>query len=319
MTDPVSPTKITVALSRCRKYNRQRLKHHIAELVKACNFTAKSGTRLLLKPNLVAASCRQDLACTHPDFVAAVAEYFVDCGAKVKVGDSPATGGGLRAMAISGMTEALAYLPVELVEFARTETKVLPCGIKLQVAQEVLNCEALINLPKVKAHNQMRVTLAVKNYFGVVKGWRKVLAHQLHGANKGRRFLDLLVELPDILPTGITLMDGISAMHGTGPMHGPKFNLALVAGSCDAQAVDTVLLEILGIKGADSPLWQTAANRKLPGTRPELLNFPLACPDELRVNNFQVPAVLVPVRFTLHHVMNSLVNRFKVFRRKLSG
>jgi uncharacterized protein (DUF362 family) len=187
------------------------------------------------------------------------------------------------------------------------------------VAQEVLNCEALINLPKVKAHNQLRVTLAVKNYFGVVKGWRKVLAHQLHGANQGRRFLDLLLELPDILPTGITLMDGISAMHCTGPMHGRKYNLALLAGSCNAQALDTVLLEILGIKGADSPLWQTAAKQDLPGTRRELLSFPLVSPDELLVNDFQVPAVLVPVRFTFHHVMNSLIGRFKVFWRKLSA
>ncbi len=312
----LSSPEIPVALIRSKNYKRNQLKNHIAELVKACGFTLSPGARLLLKPNLVAAARRCDPACTHPDFVAAAAEYFVDCGAKVRIGDSPATGGGLRAMAISGMSESLSRLAVEQVEFSRTRTQVLPCGIRLQVARQALECDALINLPKVKAHSQLRVTLAMKNYFGVVKGWRKVMAHQMHGANQGRRFLDLLLELPDILPGGITLVDGIEAMHGTGPIHGKKYKLELLGAACNAQALDTALLDVLGVDGADSPLWQAAANMEAPGTRREMLYFPLARPDELRVAGFKVPTTLVPVRFSLRHVMGSLANRIKVFRRK---
>lgn len=316
MIDINHSANIPVALCRCAEYERRQLKQHIAELAQAVGFTIRPGTRILLKPNLVAAAHRHDLACTHPDLVAAAAEYFIDCGAEVKVGDSPATGGALRAMAISGMTEALAGLPVKLVEFTETQSMILPCGIRLQVALEALECDALINLPKVKAHSQLRVTLAVKNYFGVVRGWRKVMAHQLYGANSGKRFLELLLELPDILPAGLSLVDGIKAMHHTGPMYGLTYHLALLAAGRNAQALDTALLEILGVKGTDSALWQEGAERKLPGTCRELISFPLDQPEELKVTDFQVPAVLVPVRFTVRHVMTSLAGRFKIFRRK---
>ncbi len=299
-----------MVLGRCQDYKRQGLKNLVEVFAKTCGFIIRPGDRLLLKPNLVAASRRNDPACTHPSFVAAVAEYFVDCGARVKVGDSPATGGGLRALAITGMTEALAGLPVELVEFAATEKKLLPCGIRVRVAKEALECDALVNLPKVKAHGQLRVTLAVKNYFGVVKGWRKVFAHQLYGGPDEQRFFDLLLEVSDLLPPGVSLVDGIEAMHRTGPIYGRKYNLGLRAAGRDALALDTALLEVLGVKGEDSPLWQAAARRGLPGTRRELLSFPLARPEELRVADFQVPAVLVPVRFTFRHTVASLARRF---------
>ena len=304
--------KITVALCRYPNYNRQELKSHVAGLVEACGRQVRPGMRLLLKPNLVAASRHHDLACTHPQFVAAVAEYFIDCGAKIRVGDSPATGGGLRAMRISGMAEALAPLAVELAEFNKTVTKILPCGIKLQVAQEALECDALINLPKVKAHNQLRITLAMKNYFGVVKGWRKVLAHQLYGRDKDRRFIELLLELPDILPDGISIIDGIEAMHVSGPIHGKPFKLGLLGASCEARALDTALLDVLEVNGADSALWLAAAQKKLSGTSPEHLLFPLARPEELRVENFRIPANLDPVYFSLNHVRRSLVKRGRI-------
>ena len=38
------------------------------------------------------------------------------------------------------------------------------------VAREAMECDIFVGLPKIKAHNQMYMTLAVKNIFGIVKG-----------------------------------------------------------------------------------------------------------------------------------------------------
>ena len=90
---PGGPTiKIPVAISRCHSYRRSELIEGVAGLLSSLSFTVPRGSKVLLKPNLVAAGRPADLACTHPEFVAAVAQWFVDHGAKVAVGDSPATG-----------------------------------------------------------------------------------------------------------------------------------------------------------------------------------------------------------------------------------
>lgn len=100
-------------------YERQEIALAVDELLAALPFTLSRGSKVLLKPNLVAAGYHGDLACTHPEFVAGVAQWFVDQGAQVAVGDSPVTGSGIRAMGICGMTEALKSLPVSLAPFKR--------------------------------------------------------------------------------------------------------------------------------------------------------------------------------------------------------
>ena len=50
----------------------------VAQLCAALQFKVTTGTRVLLKPNLLSGRSAEHLACTHPLFVAAVAEWFVE-------------------------------------------------------------------------------------------------------------------------------------------------------------------------------------------------------------------------------------------------
>ena len=302
--------KITVAIDRCPSYERRQIKAHFHHFLDVCGRRVGRGERVLLKPNLVMARGCHDLACTHPEVVAAVAEYCLDCGAVVMVGDSPATGSGARAMATVGMDTALAGLGVEVVEFRQTTPCSLPCGIELAVARAVLECDQLINLAKVKAHGQVRLTLAVKNYFGAVKGWRKAWAHQLHGRGEGERFMAMLVELPTILPGGFSLADGVAAMHGTGPIDGHCYDLGLLAGSRDPFALDTAFYRLLAIDRQAAPLWQAALAHGQPGAQEEKMDYPLLHPADLVRDDFKVPATLDTIFFSLGHVLDSLRGRF---------
>jgi len=161
----------------------------------------------------------------------------------------------------------------------------------------------------VKAHSQLFVTLAVKNYFGTVVGFQKAWWHLRYG-NHAEQFASHLVDLLTVLPAGVTLVDGIVAMHGTGPISGRPFSLGLVAGAINPVALDTALLQILGLDPTQSVIWQECANRDLAGIDPARLDFPLLKPAGISVNNFKAPTTLNPVSFNPLRMLISAFRRF---------
>lgn len=303
--------KIPVAIGRCLSYQRQEIIRAADELLTSLPFTLSRGSRVLLKPNLVAAGYQADLACTHPEFVAAVAQWFVDHGAQVVVGDSPATGSGLRAMGICGMTEALKGLPVSFAPFQEIRKLRTIGGVELAVAVDALECDYFINLPKLKSHSQARITMAVKNHYGIIKGWRKAWGHQVHGKGDGRPFFELIADLALLVPQGVSLCDAITAMHVTGPMGGEPYPLGVMAASPSAVALDSALLAIVNMDPELSPLWCVSRDRRHVGYDLASLSFPLLTPGEVKVDDFIVPQELSPVHFNAQHVLASLAGRFK--------
>lgn len=273
-----------------------------------------SSLHVLLKPNLITAR-NGSLACTDARLIGAVAQWFKAQGARVVVGDSPAFGSARSVLTAIKALSILRQLEVPVVEFRRTGEVRLPGGRKAAMAQPALECDLLVNLPKVKAHSQMRVTLAVKNLFGCLSGWQKPWWHMHHGGNKNR-FADLLVELLAVLPPGCTLVDGMVAMHRTGPIHGEPFALGCLAGGTNPVAVDTALLAVLGIDPHRSPVWCASRRAGLQGTDLEAVSFPWAKPDDFRVQGFEVPETLTPVRFNPFRFVKGSMQRLLL---RLSG
>ena len=286
-----------VAFQSCDDYHQDQLEEIIDQVFQALGFKVKSGSTVLLKPNLVAAGSGPDhLACSNPDFVAAAAQWCLDHGARVKVGDSPAFGSGQMVMRACGMAAALQPLGVELVNFSRSRPIELACGLKVPIAAEALDCDVLLNLPRVKAHNQLYLSLAVKNYFGVVVGWRKALHHAVNG-DIGTRFEELLVDLVGLFPEACSLLDGIVAMHRTGPMKGEPFPLHLIGASFDPVAMDTAIMEVIGADKRQNLLWQECSRRRMEGAVLAGLKFPIKNPAELIKPGFVLPEQLKPVTF----------------------
>ena len=110
----------SVALLQCKQYLPQEIADAVARLCAALQFKVTAGTRVLLKPNLLSGGSAEHLACTHPEFVAAVAQWFVDHGALVSIGDSPAFGTARGVMRSIGIEKALGRLPVARVNFDRS-------------------------------------------------------------------------------------------------------------------------------------------------------------------------------------------------------
>lgn len=295
-----------LALLPCPEYSACRLA--VAALFTALKPAGWRGRTVLVKPNLVLARNRNDPACTHPAVVRAVCEHLLDLGACVLVGDSPAFGSARQAMEKNGTAGELSGLPVRLVDFDTPATVTTASGCSVGVARAALECDLLVNLPKLKAHGQLLVTLAVKNLFGVVVGWRKQWLHMRMG-DRDNRFARLIVDLLPLLPEGLSLIDGIVAMHRTGPMEGEQLRLGILAGALNPVAADTGLLSLLRIDHATSPVWRECAARGLAGSKNEDIIYPLTSPEDLHLPPFEVPERLQPIRFNPRHIAASIGKR----------
>jgi uncharacterized protein (DUF362 family) len=195
-----------------------------------------------------------------------------------------------------------------LINFDNSTPVRLAGGVKVNVSTAALECDMLINLPRVKAHSQFYMTLAVKNYFGTVVGFQKPVWHLRYGARA--EMASHLVDLLAVLPGGPTFIDGVTAMHGTGPVSGQPYSLGLLGGALNPVSVDTALLKVLGLDYNKSAVWQECANRNLAGSDPDTLDFPLLKPAEFKTDGFRTPAILKPVSFNPLRMMASGCKRF---------
>jgi uncharacterized protein (DUF362 family) len=286
---------IPVFLSRVPDYEPARLERAVAGLLSAAGFRPAPGTRVLVKPNLVAPR-RTHLSCTHPAVVRAACLYLLDCGARVAVGDSPAFGTARVVARVCGLTRALEDIAAPVMNFSATRRIPLSFGGTAGVARAALEADIVLNLPRLKVHDQMGMTCAVKNTFGCLAGSRKALAHQLHGG-RGNRFPRLILEIMAALPPLFHLLDGITAMHRCGPAGGDPFELGLLAASDSAVALDTALYGLVGVAPDMVPLWREALDAGLPGARPEEVAYPLLRPEDWDASGFLLPRVLTPVAF----------------------
>lgn len=198
---------------------------------------------------------------THPLIVRAVVEYVLEQGGRPQVSDSPAMGTFDKVMRESGIAEALQGLAVECRPFKESVfVDVGPPFQKIEIAADVMNADMVINLPKLKTHTQMFLTLGVKNMFGCIVGMRKPEWHFRTGIDRDK-FAELLVRIYAAVRPAVTVLDGILAMEGQGPGKGGRPRaLDTVMASDDAVALDRVVCRMLGI-GEDELFTNRAAAR----------------------------------------------------------
>lgn len=281
-----------VFLDRAENYAGADLDAAVGRLLELAGCRPARGDRVLVKPNLVAPA-NTALSCTHPAVVRAVCRYLADHGAKITVGDSPAFGTGRVVARACGLDTALAGLPAALVNFSAPRRIRLSQGGFIGVASQALDAEMIVNVPRFKVHDQMRLTLAVKNFFGCVVGFRKSLAHQVHG-EKGTRFESMIMDVCLAMPRSVSLVDGVTAMHVHGPAKGGEpFPLGLLGAAADPVALDAGLHAVLGLTPGATPLGMEAARRGLAGNPA----YPLLGPQDFETRGFVLPGELAPVAF----------------------
>ena len=307
MVEKSPATGIPVALIHCSDYNSSALAELVGTLFQAIGWQPSRGSRILVKPNLLAPKPPDFLPCTNPWVVRAVCEYLLNLGVTVTVGDSPSFGTGIRVAQKIGLADALADLPVNLIDLNQPKmVRLISRAGKVAISRPAMEFDGLLNLPKLKVHRMIGISGAVKNHFGCVTSVWKALLHVLWG-DRGNRFESMLLDLLDLLPPSVSLLDAVMAMHVTGPVDGSPFPLKMLAASHSAVALDTAIYTLLQLSPSDVRLWQEALRRHLPGANQEDLAYPLEPLESFDATDFVIPSSLQPAGFHPYKIAKRLV------------
>ena len=256
------------AVFRCGSYDREELEERLGVLLESLGGMGRfiaPGERVLLKPNLLSASAPEQCITTHPEVLRAVALRVLEVGGRPFIGDSPGLDGFAGVAAKTGMAEVARELGIPCMELDEPSPLPMAEGSvfrKVEVSKKALEADKIINLPKLKTHAQMLLTLSVKNLFGTVVRQKKASWHYTVGLDRDV-FADLHIDIARSLSPAITIMDGVMGMEGRGPGNGRPRQFGLLAASGDPLALDMHLCKMLGADLRSFPLYRAATRRGL--------------------------------------------------------
>jgi len=294
----------SVSLLRASSYDIKALRASLELLLEPFGGLAtlvKPGDRVLLKPNLLTGGRPAKECTTRPELVYCVAQMVQAAGGKPFLGDGPAFGSAKGVAKANGFLPFTEALNLPIIEFhAQRYQTVSEQFDHLRLCKEAMEADVVINLPKVKSHVQLTLTLGVKNLFGCVPGKMKAWWHMEAGKD-ANRFGEMLVETARAISPDLTILDGIMGHEGNGPSGGEPRFLGLLGASRDVFALDRALVEVLNADPKDVPT--VAAAQRL-GLCPHI-DFPLLEPQELKVIDWRLPEQMMPIDFGAPRVLQS--------------
>lgn len=255
-----------VALVRCETYEASALDASLAEAFRLSGGVDVEGKRVLLKPNILRDAPPEKGITTNPEFLRAVIRLIKAKGAaSVAVGDSPGFQKPGFKGELCGLREAAISEGAEWVNFA-SDKIILPApngkSVKeFRVTKELSDADVLISLPKLKTHQLMYFTGAVKNLFGLVPSLLKSPYHMLFPDREG--FASMIVDLLEAVKPAFAIMDGVIGMEGPGPGNGTPRKIGAVLASRNLPSLDIVASGIIGYPALDVPTTREAVSRGL--------------------------------------------------------
>lgn len=286
-----------IILSRCEKYDSKIIKEKVLSSINQLGGIEKfiqKGNKVLLKPNMLTNTPPEKAVTTHPEVVRAVAEIALEAGGIVSIGDSPAILDIQKCAKSNGILKVCEDLNIPLAPFDETVFVDVPIKSdykRLEIARPVWESDVIINLPKVKTHVYMYLTLAIKNCFGIVKGIKKSKWHIEAGKNT-EQFSKMLLSCWQAMNPNLTVVDGIIGMEGDGPQGGEPRKLNFLMVGSDCAAIDRIICEILKFDVNKFPVIKLAEAMKLGETNLsdiEILGEQL--------NSFDIPNFKTPGRY----------------------
>jgi uncharacterized protein (DUF362 family)/Pyruvate/2-oxoacid:ferredoxin oxidoreductase delta subunit len=220
-----------------------------------------------------------------------VIELVKEAGGVPLVGDSPGIGGFRRVAEKSGILRVIEETGAEPAEFTET-MEVAGQGVfrRFEIARPYMEADRIINIAKLKTHEMMTMTCAVKNLFGAVVGTGKAAWHLKAGADRGM-FARMLLEIYLLRRPDLNIVDAITAMEGNGPGSGDPRHVGLLLGGINPVAVDVIAAEIAGIPKKLLHVERMAEKLRLDGAeraRITTVGTPL---EKARVKGFRLPHI----------------------------
>ena len=247
----------TVSIVKCDDYALEKVYHAIHKSLSLLNGVDKlvrPGMKVLLKLNLLSSSQPPERAVnTHPVVVRALVNIFQkDFGCDVFIGDSSGSvknASTFNAFRITRINEIAEDTGAKIVNFDKDEyidvqNKDYEILDKFRIARTLRTVDFIVSVPKLKTHGLTQYTGAIKNMLGSIPGNGKKNVHLI--APKPTIFAKALVDIHQMVPPHLVIMDAIVGMEGNGPNAGQPKKVGLIIASKDSVAMDAVASTIIG-------------------------------------------------------------------------
>lgn len=264
-----------VAIKKCNEYNLDLIYENITKSIDLINITnkplIKENDKVFIKLNLVGPFEKEKGITTHPVFLKAVIKYVKKYTNNITVGDNPAVRDQIFTMKKTGIYDVIEEEKVKILDQKNIKTitysnyKVYN---KFDITSEMVDCDVLINLPKLKTHSLAYMTCAQKNFFGTIYGLNKSAWH-VKASNPlefGEAINDLYGAILEQMKDKIIIhiCDGIIGLEGEGPSSAgitKKANIMLT--SFDAVSLDRIACEVTKLNQEKLFITNIASERKI--------------------------------------------------------
>jgi uncharacterized protein (DUF362 family) len=213
--------------------------------------TALTGfSKVLIKVNFITTMTWDTGATTDPIVVEAIIKRLKNLPVEIYVVESDATMTNAdKAFEATGMAEMCRQNGVKYLNLRHDDDKVkvkIPNGESLKeiTVPRLVTESAIISAAKMKTHSSTKVTLGMKNMFGLLPDKFKAKYHA-KGISK------FFVYINTVLKPHLTVIDGFVAMEGDGPVNGTPVQMNLIIAGKDPVATDATAARVMGIDPHD--------------------------------------------------------------------
>jgi uncharacterized protein (DUF362 family)/NAD-dependent dihydropyrimidine dehydrogenase PreA subunit len=232
-----------VSIVKCNSYQNNEVRKSLETLLANINFQFKKNLRVLIKPNILSPNPPEKAVTTHPVVIEELCKILKEYDAKITIGESSSYDTNL-GFNVSGISNLKKY--AKIVNFEETEKQLLDFPSLKKVPFPILsNFDLIINVAKLKTHAFTRVSLCVKNLYGLIPGISKAFYHKLLPSSK--KLSKFLLEIHDKVKPQLNILDGILGLEGMGPgpTGSPIESKVLIMGD-NAIATDMIASEVMG-------------------------------------------------------------------------
>jgi uncharacterized protein (DUF362 family) len=218
----------------------------IRELLECCRWrdAVAENASVVIKPNLCTERIEQiHTANTSVAVLRGVCEVFLERTARITIVESD--GARYRAedaFENNGVYRLAKELGLRVQNLSHDVLVDLP-DRRLRgfgMARTWLEADAFVTLPVLKTHATTVFTGALKNQWGCVPRYDRILLHKyLH---------ELIGDINKLRPVTLALMDGLVGMQGRGPINGYPINLNVLLASRDPVALDATAMRLIGLE-----------------------------------------------------------------------
>lgn len=312
-----------VAVRKCSEYDLNQIFNLIGDIFRSCDAPDVRNRKVLLKPNLLSDNPPEKCITTHPVVFEAMIMYLKENEATVFAGDSPAIHTrGFKPLK-SGILEVCKKFGVPWIDFTVKSSYLKLKNKRISIASIINEVDLIISIPKLKNHELVYLTGAIKNTMGLVPGFTKAKQHALFQDRES--FSRFLVDLNEAVTPDFFLMDGIAGMEGHGPAQGTPFRTEVLIGSTNPLALDMIASKIVGYNPVEIPTNHIALARGRWLSQPDEISYDGPPIDEIIKKDFSrihiTPNTNISLRFWKNRIpfLRKLERRPVFIRENCTG